>query len=122
MLREAPVEVRLAILVGAAGGLLFLAEGLLRWQGDGDGAWVKFPLIVLVLELLAVAGLLARLRPARLTTAVVYGVVALVHLLAVLNQGPVWVRVVAGVLSAGHVFGVVVLNTRPARLYFGAPR
>ncbi|GAA1341680.1 hypothetical protein [Saccharothrix algeriensis] len=122
MLRDAPTEVRLATLVGAAGGLLFLLEGALRWQGDGDAAWVRFPLVVLVLELLVVGGLLARLRPARLTAAVVYGLVGLVHLLAVLNQGPVWVRVLSGVLSAGHVFGLVLLNTRPARLHFGAPR
>ncbi|RKT56823.1 hypothetical protein [Saccharothrix australiensis] len=122
MLRDAPVEVRLATLVGAAGGLLFVVEGLIRLQADGDAAWVKFPLIVLVLELLVVGGLLARLRPARLTGAVVYALVALIQLLAVLNEGPVWVRVLSGLLSAGHVFGLVLLNTRPARLHFGAPR
>ncbi|WP_433263611.1 hypothetical protein ACQPZF_32695 [Actinosynnema sp. CS-041913] len=122
MLREAPAEVRLAALIGAAGGLLFVLEGLIRWQLDGDGAVVKFPLIVLVLELLAVGGLLARFRPARLTAAFVYGLVGLIHLLAVLNQGPVWVRLLSGVLSAAHIFAVVLLNTRPARLHFGGPR
>ncbi|MBB5955789.1 hypothetical protein FHS29_002370 [Saccharothrix tamanrassetensis] len=122
MLRDAPTEVRLATLIGAAGGLLFVLEGLIRWQSDGDSAWIRFPVIILVLELLAVGGLLARFRPARLTAAFIYGLVGLIHLLAVLNQGPVWVRLLSGVLSAGHIFAVVLLNTRPARLHFGGAR
>ncbi|WP_309116348.1 hypothetical protein [Saccharothrix sp.] len=121
-MRNGPIEVFLAMVVGAAGGALFVLEGLIRWQASGDAAWIKFPLIVLVLELIAVAGLIARFRPARLTAAFIYGLVGLVHLLATLNEGPLWVRVLSGVLSAGHIFGVVLLNMKPAREHFGAAR
>ncbi|ROP40949.1 hypothetical protein [Saccharothrix texasensis] len=116
--RNAPTEVFLAILIGAAGGLAFVLMGLVQWQVEDDPSWVRFPVIVAVLELLAVAGLVARPRPARLTAAFVFGLVALIHLLAVLNQGPVWLRVLSGLLSAVHVFAVVMLNTKPARIHF----
>jgi hypothetical protein len=116
--RNAPIEAHLAILIGAVGALVFVLMGLIQWQVDADSSWIRFPVIVAVLELLAVAGLVAGLRPARLTAACVFGLVALVHLLAVLNVGPVWVRVLSGLLSAAHVFGIVLLNTRPARLHF----
>ncbi|MCE6993850.1 hypothetical protein LZG04_03350 [Saccharothrix sp. S26] len=116
--RNAPTEAFLAILIGAAGGLVFVLMGLVQWQVEGDSAWIRFPVIVAVLELLAVGGLVAGLRPARLTAAFVFGLVALIHLLAVLNQGPVWIRVLSGLLSAAHVFAVVMLNTKPARIHF----
>jgi hypothetical protein len=116
--RNAATEVFLATLVGAAGGLVFVLMGLIQWQVEDDSTWIRFPVIVAVLELLAVGGLVAGLRPARLTAAFLFGLVALVHLLAVLNQGPVWIRVLSGVLSAAHVFAVVMLNTKPARIHF----
>ncbi|ONI88533.1 hypothetical protein ALI22I_19510 [Saccharothrix sp. ALI-22-I] len=116
--RNAPTEAFFASLIGAAGGLLFVLMGLIQWQVEDDAAWIRFPVIVAALELLAVGGLVAGLRPARLTAAFLFGLVALIHLLAVLNQGPVWIRVVSGVLSAAHVFAVVLLNTRPARIHF----
>ncbi|QQQ74984.1 hypothetical protein IOD16_28255 [Saccharothrix sp. 6-C] len=116
--RNAPTEVFLAILIGAAGGLAFVLMGLVQWQVEDDSSWVRFPVVVAVLELLAVAGLVARPRPARLIAAFVFGLVALIHLLAVLNQGPVWLRVLSGLLSAVHVFAVVMLNTKPARIHF----
>ncbi|WP_158842980.1 hypothetical protein [Saccharothrix deserti] len=116
--RNAPVEAFVATMIGAAGGLLFVLMGLIQWQVEADSTWVKFPVIIAVLELLAVGGLLAGLRPARLTAAFLFGLVALIHLLAVLNQGPVWIRVMSGLLSAAHVFAVVLLNTRPARIHF----
>ena len=116
--RNAPTEAFLATLVGAAGGLAFVLMGLVQWQVEDDPTWIRFPVIVAVLELLAVGGLVAGLRPARLTAAFLFGLVALIHLLAVLNQGPVWIRVLSGVLSAAHVFAVVMLNTKPARIHF----
>ncbi|CCH34084.1 hypothetical protein ABZ816_09700 [Actinosynnema sp. NPDC047251] len=121
-MRDTPIEVRLAVLVGAVGGLLFVVEGLIRWQGDGDPGWIRFPIILLVLELLVAGGLLAGLRLLRPAGAVVYMLVGLIHLLAVLGEGPVWVLVLSGLLSALHIFGAVLLNTRPARLHFGGER
>ncbi|MGM1058142.1 hypothetical protein [Saccharothrix sp. Mg75] len=120
--RNAPTEVLLATAIGAAGAVLFVLMGVVRWQVESDPYWVRFPVILAVLSLLAVAGLLAGWRPARLTAAFVFGLVALVHLLAVLNQGPVWIRVLSGLLSAVHVFAVVLLNTRPALVHFRGGR
>jgi hypothetical protein len=120
--RNAPTEARLATLIGAVGALTFVLMGLIQWQVEDDATWIRFPVVVAVLELLAVGGLVAGLRPARLTAAFVFGLVALIHLLAVLNQGPVWLRVLSGLLSAAHIFAVVLLNTRPARIHFlGGP-
>jgi hypothetical protein len=116
--RNVPTEVFIATVIGAAGALAFALMGLVQWQVEGDSVLIKFPVIVAALGLLAVGGLVTRLRPARLTAACVFGLVALVHLLAVLNDVPVWIRVASGVLSAAHVFAVVLLNTRPARLHF----
>ena len=118
MLRNAPVEARVAILIGTAGALAFVLMGLVQAQVEADSSWLRFPVVVAVLELLAVAGLAAGARPARLTAACLFGLVGLIHLLAVLNNGPVWLRVLSGVLSAAHVFAVVLLNTRPARLHY----
>ncbi|WP_367136830.1 hypothetical protein [Saccharothrix sp. HUAS TT1] len=115
---NSPVEVSTATLIGAAGALAFVLMGVIQWQVHGDSAYVKFPVIIAVLELLAVVGLVAGPRPARLVAACVFGLAALVHLLTVLNQGPVWIRVLSGLLSAAHVFAVVLLNTRPARVHF----
>ncbi|MEU5692597.1 hypothetical protein [Actinosynnema sp. NPDC020468] len=120
--RNVPVEVFAAIVVGAASALAFVLEGLVRWQADGDPGWIRFPVIVAVLELLAVAALLTRARAARLGATVVFVLVGLIHLLATLNDGPVWVRVLSGVLSAAHVFGLVLLNTRPSLEHFGGSR
>ncbi|WP_447003607.1 hypothetical protein ACRAKI_28660 [Saccharothrix isguenensis] len=116
--RNAPQEVSLAVLIGAVGGLAFVLMGLIQWQGDGDSGWIRFPVIIAVLGLLAVGGLMAGPRPARLTAMAVFALVALVHLLTVLNQGELWVRALSGLLSAAHVFAVVLLNTRPARDHF----
>ncbi|MFD7653516.1 hypothetical protein ACFV4N_06010 [Actinosynnema sp. NPDC059797] len=118
MLRGAPVEAKVATLIGTAGALAFVLMGLVQAQVESDPTWLRFPVVVAVLELLAVAGLVAGLRPARLTAACLFALVGLIHLLAVLNDGPVWLRVLSGVLSAVHVFAVVLLNTRPARLHY----
>jgi hypothetical protein len=40
----------------------------------------------------------------------------------VLADGPGWARVASGVLSAVHIYGVVLLNTGPARAHLGGPR
>jgi hypothetical protein len=115
-----PPEVFVSALVAAGGGLLFVIMGLVRWQGDGDAGWVKFPAVVAVLELVIAAGLVVGFRPARVTGIMVFAVFALVHLIVTLNDGPLWIRIVSGVLSAAHVYGVVLLNTGPAREHLGA--
>jgi len=116
---SAPPEVLVPILVAVGGALVFMLVGLLRWQLDGDAGLVRFPIVIGVLELLVAGGLLAALRPSRLIAIVVFLLVALLHLLTVLNDGPIWVRVVFSVLSAAHVYAVVLLNTGPARGHLG---
>ncbi|PSL57965.1 hypothetical protein B0I31_101179 [Saccharothrix carnea] len=116
--RNGPIEVFLATVIGAVGALVFALMGLIQWQVQDDPVAFKFPVIVAVLGLLAVGGLVAGPRPARLIAAFVFGLVALIHLLAVLNQVPVWIRVLSGLLSAAHIFAVVMLNTKPARIHF----
>jgi hypothetical protein len=112
-----PAEVLISSVVAAGGALLFLLVGVIRWQVEGDAGWVRFPIIVAVLELVVAAGLVVGFRPARITAIILFLLLALLHLLATLNTGPVWVRVVSGVLSAAHVYGVVLLNTAPALTY-----
>ncbi|MEO6089584.1 MAG: hypothetical protein ABIQ18_41400 [Umezawaea sp.] len=115
--KTVPPEVLIASVVAAGGALLFLLVGVIRWQVDGDVGWVRFPVIVAVLELVVAAGLMVGFRPARITAIILFLLLSLLHLLATLNTGPVWVRVVSGVLSAAHVYGVVLLNTAPALTY-----
>ena len=115
--KTVPPEVLIASVVAAGGALAFLLVGVIRWQVDGDAGWVRFPVIVAVLELVVAAGLMVGFRPARITAIILFLLLSLLHLLATLNTGPVWVRVVSGVLSAAHVYGVVLLNTAPALTY-----
>ncbi len=112
-----PPEVLVASVVAVGGALLFLLVGVIRWQLDGDAEWLRFPVIVAVLEIVLAAGLMVGFRPARLTSIIVFLLLALLHLLATLSNGPVWARVVTGVLSAAHVYGLVLLNTAPALTY-----
>lgn len=114
-----PPEVLVPILVAVGGALVFVLVGLLRWQIEGDAALVRFPIVIGVIELLVAGGLLAALRPARMVGVVVFLLLALLHLLTVLGDGPIWVRVIFSVLSAAHVYGAVLLNTGPARSHLG---
>ncbi|HEX6341690.1 hypothetical protein [Umezawaea sp.] len=114
---SAPPEVLISAAVAAGGALLFLLVGVVKWQVDGDVVWVRFPAVVAALELVVAAGLVIGFRPARVTAIILFLLLALVHLLATLNDGPVWARVITGVLSAAHVYGVVLLNTAPALIH-----
>jgi hypothetical protein len=117
-----PPEVFVPALVAVGGALLFLIMGLVRWQVDGDATWLRFPAVIAVLELVAAAGLVVGFKPARVTGIFVFGILALLYLLVTLNEGPLWTRIVSGVLSAAHVYGVVLLNTGPAREHLGGSR
>ena len=114
-----PAEVRVPALIAAAGALVFLLVGVVRWQTEADAAVLRVPIAVTVLELLVAAGLIAGLRPARLVGIAVLALVALLHLLIVLGAGLWWTRVLSGVLSAVHVYAIVLLTTGPARRHLG---
>ena len=117
-----PVEVRVASAVAFGGALVFFAVGLVLWRSTGDADVLKLPSFVALFELLVAASLLLRLRFMHYPAMVVFVLVALLHLVIVLADGPVWTRVASGVLSAVHIYGVVLLNTGPAREHLGGPR
>ncbi|TWP50316.1 hypothetical protein FKR81_21720 [Lentzea tibetensis] len=119
---DTPVEVLVSALVAGGGALLFVIVALVRWQVEGGADVLKAPIAIGLLELLVGAGLMLRIRIAHKVAMGVFVLVGLLHLLIVLADGPVWARVVSGVLSGVHVYGVVLLNTGPARNYLGGPR
>jgi hypothetical protein len=117
-----PIEVRVASAVAFGGALVFFVVGLILWNSTSDADVLKLPSFVALLELLVAASLLLRLRFMHYPAMVVFILVALLHLVIVLADGPVWARVASGVLSAVHIYGVVLLNTGPAREHLGGPR
>ncbi|GLZ29685.1 hypothetical protein Lesp02_18750 [Lentzea sp. NBRC 105346] len=119
---DTPIEVLLSALIAGAGGLTFVLVALVRWQIEGGADLLRAPIFIALIELLVAAGIMFRLRVAHVSGMVLFLIVALLHLLFVLADIPVWARIVSGVLSALHVYGVVLLNTGPARAYLGGPR
>ena len=117
-----PVEVRVASAVALGGALVFFVVGLILWRATSDADVLKLPSFVALVELLVAAALLLRLRFAHYPAMVLFVLVALLHLVIMLADGPVWTRVASGVLSAVHIYGVVLLNTGPAREHLGGPR
>ena len=115
-----PVEVRVASAVALGGALVFFVVGLILWRATSDADVLKLPSFVALVELLVAAAL--RLRFAHYPAMVLFVLVALLHLVIMLADGPVWTRVASGVLSAVHIYGVVLLNTGPAREHLGGPR
>lgn len=108
--------------VAFGGALVFFVVGLVLWRTSGDADVLKLPSFVALVELPVAAGLLLGLRPVHYPAMIVFVLVALLHLVIMLADGPVWARVASGVLSAVHIYGVVLLNTGPAREHLGGPR
>ena len=117
-----PVEVRVASAVAFGGALVFFVVGLILWRSTGDADVLKLPSFIAIVELPIAAALLLRLRFMHYPAMIVFILVALLHLVIVLADGPEWARVASGVLSAVHIYGVVLLNTGPAREHLGGPR
>ena len=120
---RAPVEVLVAAVVAFGGALVFVARR--RWSGgrsSGDAYVLKLPVVVGAVRAAGRRGLVFRLRSGARARDGAVLLVALLHLLIVLADGPWWARVASGVLSAVHIYGVVLLNTGPARDYLGGPR
>ncbi|MFS8102847.1 hypothetical protein LFM09_37535 [Lentzea alba] len=117
-----PVEVRVSAAVAFGGALVFFVVGLILWRTTGDANVLKPPSVVALVELPVAAALLLRLRFAHYPAMIVFILIALLHLLIALADGPGWARAASGVLSAVHLYGVVLLNTGPAREHLGGPR
>jgi hypothetical protein len=122
VIKGKPAEVLIAAAIAGAGGLVFVLVAVIRQVAEGGSGLVGTPVVIALVELLVGAGLLFRLKIAHIGAMIVFFLVGLLHLLIALADGPLWARVVSGVLSAVHVYGVVVLNTGPARNYLGGPR
>jgi hypothetical protein len=119
---SAPLEIRLAALVSGVGGLLFLTGALAWGLQVPDLSVATVPGVDAVVGLVLGAGLLAGLRFARMPALVWAGLMAMLQAVLALGYAPVWLRVLCGFLAAAHVYLLVLLNTAPARSYFGAPR
>jgi hypothetical protein len=120
---KAPIEIRLAAWLLAAGGLLFVLVDVVRAATEaGDAQAFLVPLLQLVIALGVAGGLLRGIRLARLAGVLFALTIALFHLLVVLQPLPLWVRIVSGIIAASQVYVAVLLNTRPALLHTGARR
>jgi hypothetical protein len=121
---RAPVEIRLAAALLAAGGVLFLLVGLLRMPLDGGSATglLMLPGLQLALAVGVAGGLIRGMRSARLLGMVFALLVALLHTSIALQPFALWVRIAAGLLAASQVYVAVLLNTRPALLHTGGVR
>lgn len=117
-----PAEVNISALVAGVGALTFIVVALVRWRLEGGSDVLRLPISLGLAELVVGAGVLFRVRGSHLTAMIVFIVVGLLHLVIVLADGPVWARVVSGLLAVVHIYGVVLLNTGPARNYLGGPR
>ncbi|APU14057.1 MULTISPECIES: hypothetical protein [Actinoalloteichus] len=114
-----PVEVRVAALALAGGALAFLLVGIVRWLTEGGFDVVGLPLVIFLAVGSAGAGLFTGRPGLRMFAMVIAVLVALLYLQFVLNDGFWWVRVLGGIAAAGTVYAVVLLNTGPARSFFG---
>ncbi|WP_132120030.1 hypothetical protein [Actinocrispum wychmicini] len=106
------MEVRIATGVVALGALVFVAVALARGADT-----LKLPVGAAILAAAVCVGLVVRLRFVRVIAIGAVFVLAVVHLLIAMSDGPWWVRLVSGVLTAGYVYCAVLLNTLPARQY-----
>jgi hypothetical protein len=114
-----PREIALSLLVLGGGAVLFLALAALRLAGEGGGDLLRLPTVLMIMAVAVCAGLVFRLRFARVVSIVVTLLVAAIYLLLTLGDGPPWVRLISGVLAAAHVYVLVMVNTEPARRYLG---
>lgn len=120
--RPKSAEVLVSSACAFGGALVFFVVGLVLWRTSGDADVLKLPSFVALVELPIAACLLLGLRFAHYPAMAVFVLVALLHLVITLADGPVWARVASGVLAAAHIYGVVLLNTGPAREHLGGPR
>jgi hypothetical protein len=119
-----PLEIRLAVRLLVASGLVFVAVGVLRLIGEGGTDLLWTPLTYLVLAIGVAAGLYRGHRAARPVGLGFALLAALLQLLIAFGQGPGYARVVAGMLTAALVYTAVLISTKPAIEHTGgtAPR
>jgi hypothetical protein len=117
---SAPLEIKVASLVLAAGGLLFLLTFLVLGIQAGDLGTVILPAPVAVISLGLGAGLLAGVRAVRIPALLWTVLAAILYAAFALLAFDVWLAVLSGVLAAAHVYSLVLQITLPARRHMGS--
>jgi hypothetical protein len=117
---SAPLEIKLASLVLAGGGLLFLLTFLVLGIQAGDLGSVILPAPVAVISLGLGAGLLAGARPVRIPALLWTVLAAVLYAAFALLATEIWLAVLTGVLAAAHVYSLVLQITLPARRHMGS--
>lgn len=114
-----PREIALSLLMVGGGAVIFLTVAALRVAVEGGSDLLRLPTLIVTGAVAVCAGLVFRLRFARVASIVVTTLAATIYLLVAISDGPWWVRVIAGLLAAAHVYVLVIVNTGPARKYLG---
>jgi hypothetical protein len=117
---SAPTEIKVAALVLAGGGLVFLLTFLvLGIQADDLGS-IILPAPVAVISLGLGAGLLGGVRPVRVPALLWTVLCALLYASFALLAVDVWIAVLSGMLAAAHIYSLVMQITLPARRHMGS--
>ena len=116
----APLEIRLASLVLAGGGLLFLLTFLVLGIQAGDIGSITLPAPVAVISLGLGAALLGGVRAVRIPALLWTVLVALLYASFALLAFEIWLAALCGVLAAAHVYALVLQITLPARRHMGS--
>jgi hypothetical protein len=117
---SAPLEIKVASLVLAGGGLLFLLTFLVLGIQAGDLGTVILPAPVALISLGLGAGLLAGVRAVRIPALLWTVLAAILYASFALLAFDVWLAVLSGVLAAAHVYSLVLQITLPARRHMGS--
>ncbi|GAA3435772.1 hypothetical protein [Kutzneria kofuensis] len=117
---SAPVEIKIASLVLAGGGLVFLLTFLVLGIQVGDLGSIILPAPVAVISLGLGAGLLGGVRPVRIPALLWTILVAVLYASFALLAVDVWIAVLSGVLAAATVYSLVMQITLPARRHMGS--
>ena len=117
---SAPLEIKVASLILAGGGLVFLLTFLVLGIQVGDLGSIILPAPVAVISLGLGAGLLGGIRPVRIPALLWTVLVAVLQASFALLATDVWLAVLSGVLAAAHVYALVLQITLPARRHMGS--
>jgi hypothetical protein len=117
---SAPLEIRIASLVLAGGGLVFLSTFLVLGIQSGDLGSIILPAPVALISLGLGAALLAGARSVRVPALLWTLLAAILYASFALLAFDVWLAVLSGVLAGAHVYSLVLQLTLPARRHMGS--
>jgi hypothetical protein len=117
---SAPLEIKIASLVLAGGGLVFLLTFLVLGLQAGDLGAVILPGPVAVISLGLGAALLAGVRALRVPVLLWTILVAVLLASFALLANMIWLAALTAALAAAHVYSLVLQITLPARRHMGS--